>query len=181
MEKVQKIYNYLKKYSTILLDYMENNVAYSIIIISIILSILFCDRITFFILGIIVYILYLKKEKFEFEKRKFEIETIDLNYMNTDNPESISKILDNYIEDCFNRDVLFPRGLKKDEYINATTEREMLDALLDSVSNNISIQLRNKLDLYYGKDRTDIIIGRKCFVYVSLFAANSNKSTYNLR
>ena len=181
MEKIQKIYDYLKYYSSVLLDNMKNNVAYSLIVISIILSILFCDKFTFFILGIIVYILYLKKEKFEFEKRKFEIDSIDLRFMNVDNPESISKILDNYIEDCFNRDVLFPRGLKKDEYINATTEREMLDALLDSVSNNISIQLRNKLDLYYGKDRTDIIIGRKCFVYVSLFAANSNKSTYNLR
>ena len=181
MEKIRNLYNFLNYYSSILIDNMKNNVAYSLIVISIILSILFCDKFTFFILGIIVYILYLKKEKFEFEKRKFEIDSIDLRFMNVDNPESISKILDNYIEDCFNRDVLFPRGLKKDEYINATTEREMLDALLDSVTNNISVQLRNKLDLYYGKDRTDIIIGRKCFVYVSLFAANSNKSTYNLR
>ena len=181
MEKIQKIYDYFKNYLSVLLDNMKNNVVYSLIVISIILSILFCDKFTFFILGIIVYILYLKKEKFEFEKRKFEIDSIDLRFMNVDNPESISKILDNYIEDCFNRDVLFPRGLKKDEYINATTEREMLDALLDSVTNNISIQLRNKLDLYYGKDRTDIIIGRKCFIYVSLFAANGNKSTYKLR
>ena len=115
MEKIQKIYDYLKYYSLALLDNIKNNVAYSLIVISIILSILFCDKFTFFILGIIVYILYLKKEKFEFEKRKFEIDSIDLRFMNVDNPESISKILDNYIEDCFNRDVLFPRGLKKDE------------------------------------------------------------------
>ena len=181
MEKIQKIYNYLKNYLSVLLDNMQNNVAYSLIVISTILSILFCDKFTFFIFGIIVYILYLKKEKFEFEKRKFEIDSIDLRYMNVDNPESISKILDNYIEECFNRDVLFTRGLKKDEYINATTEQEMLNALLDSVTNNISFQLRNKLDLYYGKDRTDIVIGRKCFVYISLFVANNNKSTYNLR
>ena len=118
MEKIQKIYNYLKNYLSVLLDNMQNNVAYSLIVISTILSILFCDKFTFFIFGIIVYILYLKKEKFEFEKRKFEIDSIDLRYINVDNPESISKILDNYIEDCFNRDVLFPRGLKKDEYIN---------------------------------------------------------------
>ena len=74
MKKIRNLYNFLNHYSSILIDNMKNNVAYSLIAISIILSILFCDKFTFFIFAIIVYILYLKKEKFEFEKRNFAVQ-----------------------------------------------------------------------------------------------------------
>ena len=55
----------------------------------------------------------------------------------------------------------------------------MLNSLLNSVASELSPILRDKLELYYG-DQLDIILGRKCFITVSLFVANNNKNLYNV-
>ena len=128
--------------------------------------------------GSILYIFILINRKMEYQREKDKLAIIDLDKL-TDNEDSLKAILTNFVSDCFDRDVLFFRGLQDKEYINTKDEQEMLNALLESVASNMSPSLRTKLDMYYGQGRTDIILGRMCYQFVSLFVANNNKPIYN--
>ena len=64
-------------------------------------------------------------------------------------------------------------------YVNEKLENMLRDELLNSVIKNMSPYIRTKLDYYYGKGSTDIIIGRKCFIKVAMFAATNNKTIYS--
>ena len=96
----------------------------------------------------------------------------------SDKETGIDKILSDYVEECFARDVLFFRG-DTDSYINNKSENEMLNQLLDVCAANISPLMREKLEQYYGEGNVDKIIGRKCFSTVTVFVANKNKNIYH--
>lgn len=154
-----------------------NNKGLSILIITIILSILTGDRFTYFFWGTILYLLIHHTKRIEDKKESDRLKDIDFKLLGS-GEESLSAILDQFIADCFNRDVIFFRGVKDKEYINDKDEKEMLNTLLNSVASQLSPILRDKLKLYYGEE-LDIILGRKCFITVSLFVANNNKNIYN--
>lgn len=130
--------------------------------------------------GSILYIFILINRKMEYQREKDKLAIIDIDKLN-DGEESLKVILTSYVSDCFDRDVLFFRGLQDKEYINTKDEQEMLNALLESVASNMSPSLRTKLDMYYGQGRTDIILGRMCYQFVSLFVANNNKQIYSAK
>ena len=94
-----------------------------------------------------------------------------------DNKETITRIIDEYIENCFDRDVIFFRGISN-EYINSITEKELLKELIDNCITNMSPLIRKKLGLYFGEENIDIMIGRRCFSIVSMFVAQHNKNIY---
>ena len=130
--------------------------------------------------GSILYIFILINRKMEYQREKDKLAIIDIDKLN-DGPESLKVLLTSYVSECFDRDVLFFRGLQDKEYINTKDEQEMLNALLESVASNMSPSLRTKLDMYYGQGRTDIILGRMCYQFVSLFVANNNKQIYSAK
>ena len=154
-----------------------NNKGLSILIITIILSILTGDKFTYFFWGTVLYLLIHYTKRIEDKKESDRLKDIDFKLLGS-GEESLSAILDQFIADCFNRDVIFFRGVKDKEYINDKDEKEMLNTLLNSVASQLSPILRDKLKLYYGEE-LDIILGRKCFITVSLFVANNNKNIYN--
>ena len=172
-----KAKNSIRKYYNLLIDWISDHKGISLIVVfALIILLSKLDHIALF--GIIIYLLILKKEKNDHEKEMDYLKLIDFKLLD-DSEDSLSSILDKYISDCFNRDVVFFRGIKDKEYINAKDEKEMLDALMNSAVSNISPLLRKKIDLYYGEGQSDIIIGRKCFIVVSIFVANNNKAIYN--
>lgn len=172
-----KIKNFISKYFKDGLDWISNHKGISLIILFLIM-IFITKEYGISLFGIIIYLLILKKEKNDHEKEMDYLKLIDFKLLD-DTENGLSSILDKYITDCFNRDVVFFRGIKEKEYINAKDEKEMLDTLMNSAVSNISPLLRKKIDLYYGEGQSDIIIGRKCFIVVSLFVASKNKAIYN--
>lgn len=130
--------------------------------------------------GSILYTFILINRKMEYQREKDKLAIIDIDKLNN-GEESLKAILTSYVSECFDRDVLFFRGLQDKEYINTKDEQEMLNALLESVASNMSPSLRTKLDMYYGQGRTDIILGRMCYQFVSLFVANNNKQIYSAK
>lgn len=155
-----------------------DNKGLSILILSILLSILTRDNFTYFFWGTVLYLLIHHTNRIKEEKEYDKLQDIDFKLLGA-GEESLSAILDQFIADCFNRDVIFFRGIKDKEYINDKDEKEMLNTLLNSVASGLSPILRDKLALYYG-NQLDSILARKCFITVSLFVANNNKNIYNV-
>ena len=143
-----------------------------------ILGILLNQILEFLILYVvIVTLLYIGREYEDYKARKI-IDSLDVFKMGMDD-NSLSHLLDSYIDDCFTRDVLFFKGVHENMYVNEKLENMLRDELLNSVIKNMSPYIRTKLDYYDGKGSTDIIIGRKCFIQVSMFAATNNKTIYS--
>lgn len=172
-----KIKNFITKYCKTGLDWISDHKGISLIA-AFVLMIFLTKEYGIALFGIIIYLLILKKEKNDHEREMDYLKLIDFKLLD-DTENGLSFILDKYINDCFNRDVVFFRGIKDKEYINTKDEKDMLDTLMNSAISNISPLLRKKIDLYYGEGQSDIIIGRKCFIVVSLFVANNNKAIYN--
>ena len=172
-----KIKNFIIKYYNAGLDWISDHKGISLIA-AFVLMIFLTKEYGIALFGIIIYLLILKKEKNDHEREMDYLKIIDFKLLD-DTENGLSSILDKYINDCFNRDVVFFRGIKDKEYINTKDEKDMLDTLMNSAISNISPLLRKKIDLYYGEGQSDIIIGRKCFIVVSLFVANNNKAIYN--
>ena len=117
--------------------------------------------------------------------KKEKLENIDLEYigltLTTDSvlkKRSVTDLIGEYVEDCFNRDVLFFKPLAIKDYIPENEKEEMLTTLLDSAASNLSPEVREKLSLYVGEDNLHKIIARKALSIVTAFVANRNKAIY---
>lgn len=122
--------------------------------------------------GTVLYLLLLATNIFNYKKEKDAIDDIDISTFN-----KLDAVLDNYIQNCYTRDVGFYRP-KSNDYITEKEQNKELGELLDSVAKNISPSMREKLERYYGKHNVDSILARKCLVFISLLAANNNKNIY---
>lgn len=135
--------------------------------------------------GGILYSMILAKKYLDHRMYKETMDSIDIDrlMLPKDNPlikeQPISEIIGNYVEDCFNRDVLFFNVIKEDDYVDEPTEKRLLHELIDSVASNMSKPLRTKLALYYGEDSLDIVLGRKCLATVTLYVATHNHKIYD--
>ena len=164
-----------KNFITNILDYAQENPGISILLVSLILG-LSGNVWYYYFWGSILYIFVLINRRMNYQREKDKIDMIDLDVLSGET--NLNTILVDFVSQCFDRDVIFFRGLKEKEYINTKDEKEMLDTLLESVASNISPSLRSKLDMYYGPGRTDIILGRICYQVVTIFVANNNKAIY---
>ena len=90
----------------------------------------------------------------------------------------MDKILDLYIEECYNRDVGFFHPNIMNDYVSEKEQIALMQELKDSVASNMSKAFRKKLELYYGDDRLGSILSSKCFIYITLLAAGNNRVIY---
>lgn len=176
----------IEKLSEKIIDFVFNNVEKAIIYGAIILGILFANNILEPIIGgAIIYLSYWIKEYIVHKIEKEKIDSIDIERMGKtiDNKnviikKNISDILNDYIEDCFDRDVLFFSPVQNDDYINREMENKMLELLLDSAVSNMSSDVRLIMSKYYGEDSFNKILGRKCMGIITIFTAQHNKHIY---
>lgn len=115
-----------------------------------------------------------EKEKMD----SIDIEKIGLS-TKKEGPHTVTDLIGEYVEDCFNRDVLFFHPIKDSDFVDAKTEREMLEELLDSAASNMSPLLIKKLELYVGEGNVMRIVGRKCLTTITIFVASHNHRLYD--
>ena len=114
---------------------------------------------------------------------KDQLDSIDIDKigfgMEKKTERSITDLIGEYVEDCFNRDVIFFRPINDGDFVDAKTEREMLEELLDSAASNMSPLMVKKLELYVGEGNVMKIVGRKCLTTVTIFVASHNHKLYD--
>lgn len=115
-----------------------------------------------------------EKEKMD----SIDIEKIGLS-TKKEGPNTVTDLIGEYVEDCFNRDVLFFHPIKDTDFVDAKTENEMLEELLDSAASNMSKLLVKKLELYVGEGNVMKIVGRKCLTTITIFVASHNHRLYD--
>lgn len=131
------------------------------------------------ICGSILYLMILANRLLNHKMKKDRLNMINLKEFNDFNKiDGNENILDIYINDIFSRYIILNEGTINSTYINEKTEKAMLKALLDQCARNMSKDLRDKLMLYYGTEGFPNIMTEKCYIKVSLYAANINKSLY---
>ena len=113
---------------------------------------------------------------------RIDIDRIGLSIMDPNKPltkQSITNLLGEYVEDCFNRDVLFFNPIENKDFVDSATEKRLLNELLDSATSNISPLVIKKLGLYIGEENVMKIIGRKCLAHITIFVAQHNHILYD--
>ena len=156
-------------------NYIINHKGKSILVVSFLLSLM--DSCIWLFWGTVLYLLVELHRYLNYKMKRNDMNSLDVKLL-SDKDTGIDKILSDYVEECFARDVLFFRG-ETENYINNKSENEMLNQLLDVCAANISPLMREKLEQYYGEGNVDKIIGRKCFSTVTVFVANKNKNIYH--
>ena len=116
-------------------------------------------------------------------KEKEKMDSIDIEKIGLstkkEGPHTVTDLIGEYVEDCFNRDVLFFHPIKDSDFVDAKTEKEMLEELLDSAASNMSPLLVKKLELYVGEGNVMKIVGRKCLTTITIFVASHNHRLYD--
>lgn len=156
-------------------NYIINHKGKSILVVSFLLSLM--DSCIWLFWGTVLYLLVELHRYLNYKMKRNDMNSLNVKLL-SDKDTGIDKILSDYVEECFARDVLFFRG-DTENYINNKSENEMLNQLLDVCAANISPLMREKLEQYYGEGNVDKIIGRKCFSTVTVFVANKNKNIYH--
>lgn len=144
-----------------------------ILIASIAIFLISGDYIFPFVWATVLYLLTLAYRYLDYKKEK---ELLDL--IKFDQFQELDKILDAYIEECYNRDVGFFNPKIINDYISEKEQIRLMQELKNSVASNMSKSFRKKFELYYGEDRLDSILSTKCFIYITLLAAGNNSSIY---
>ena len=183
MEKIQTYYKTLiQKKDNFILTLMTFASVYPgwVILCTMMIIFPFNDLISISISGAIIYLAVLSKQ---YIKHKIEQETlnnIDMDRFgnSAENKKSVLDIINDYIENCFDRDVLFFNIVNNDDYIDTETERRLLNELLDSALINMSDKMRLKLAIYVTDESLTRIIARRCMMVVTIFVANHNKNIY---
>lgn len=153
---------------------INNNKGISILLAAVIIFGITGDYIFPFIWATVLYLLTILYKVTENKKEKEVLELLDLEGF-----KELNGILDSYVEECYNRDVGFFNPNIISDYISEKEQKRLMQELKDSVASNMSVNFRKKLELYYGENRVDSILATKCFIFVTLLAANNNQSIYN--
>lgn len=153
---------------------ISNNKGISILLASIIIFGITGDYVFPFIWATVLYLLTLLYNMLENKKEKEVLTLLDF-----DEFKELNGILDSYVEECYNRDVGFFNPNIISDYISEKEQKRLMQELKDSVASNLSASFRKKLELYYGENRVDTILATKCFIFITLLAANNNQSIYN--
>lgn len=86
------------------------------------------------------------------------------------------KIIDQIIDESFNEYLVFNRGYKgADSHISSEEEKEMVDKMVDLVSERISDTVKEKLESYYDKDSVPNIVSSKIYMAVMSYVITQNQ------
>ena len=125
----------------------------------------------------ILYAAVLCRELVNHKKEKDTLDSIDIHYFETANKE-LEDPLDGYIDSCINEYMILYRGLNNTAYINDKEEQNMRRGVLDIVASNFGPLMKKKFEMYYGHGQVTNVLAKKCFIRISLYVANVNKTLY---
>lgn len=132
---------------------------------------------TITICGAIIYGMIMLRELLNHKKEHDELTSLDIHYFETAS-KNLEDPLDGYIDTCINEYMLIYQGYKDTEYINSEMEKEIRKEVLELVASNIGPLMKKKFEMYYGHGRVEAILARKCFLRISLYVANVNKTLH---
>lgn len=164
----------LKTLYLFILDNINNHKGIYILLVSIVIYLISGDYVFPFVWATVLYLLTLAYDYLNYKKEKEMIELVEFDQF-----KELDKVLDKYIEECYNRDVGFFNPTAVSDYISENEQIRLMKELKDSVASNMSEVFKNKLELYYGKDRVANILSTKCFIFITLMAAGNNKAIYS--
>ena len=70
---------------------------------------------------------------------------------------------------------------QKEHYINQTEEREIVDRMIDKVSERISDTIYTKLELYYNSASVPDIVANKIYMAVMAYVIENNKTKTSVK
>lgn len=135
--------------------------------------------INYFIILLIIFLVYKVANKIANaykEKNKRELDLIQMS-MSTSLDE-MTQTIDSFINESI-QEFTVMNNIQDSKYINTELEQELRNFVMESVSGRISINLLNKLRLFYKEDIIPDLIAKKIFLTVTAFTAINNSGATN--
>lgn len=135
--------------------------------------------INYFIILLIIFLVYKVANKIANaykEKNKRELDLIQMS-MSTSLDE-MTQTIDSFINESI-QEFTVMNNIQDSKYINTELEQELRNFVMESVSGRISINLLNKLRLFYKEDIIPDLIAKKIFLAVTAFTAINNSGVTN--
>ena len=135
--------------------------------------------INYFIILLIIFLVYKVANKTANaykEKNKRELDLIQMS-MSTSLDE-MTQTIDSFINESI-QEFTVMNNIQDSKYINTELEQELRNFVMESVSGRISINLLNKLRLFYKEDIIPDLIAKKIFLAVTAFTAINNSGVTN--
>lgn len=135
--------------------------------------------INYFIILLIIFLVYKVANKIANaykEKNKRELDLIQMS-MSTSLDE-MTQTIDSFINESI-QEFTVMNNIQDSKYINTELEQELRNFVMESVSGRISINLLNKLRLFYKEDIIPDLIAKKIFLAVTAFTAINNSGATN--
>ena len=135
--------------------------------------------INYFIILLIILLVYKVANKTANaykEKNKRELDLIQMS-MSTSLDE-MTQTIDSFINESI-QEFTVMNNIQDSKYINTELEQELRNFVMESVSGRISINLLNKLRLFYKEDIIPDLIAKKIFLAVTAFTAINNSGATN--
>ena len=119
-----------------------------------------------------LYILILANRVVDMKKKKQNDDMYDPEV-----PDAVDKI----IQQCFDEFILMNTGYQKEHYINQTEEQEIVNRMIDKVSERISDTIYTKLELYYNSAAVPDIVANKIYMAVMAYVIENNKTKTSVK
>lgn len=135
--------------------------------------------INYFIILLVIFLIYRVANKIANsykEKNKRELDLIQMS-MST-SLEEMTQTIDSFINESI-QEFTVMNNIQDSKYINSELEQEMRLAVMESVSGRISINLLNKLRLFYKEDVIPDLIAKKIFLAITAYTAINNAGATN--
>lgn len=130
--------------------------------------------INYFIILLVILLVYKVANKIANsykEKNKRELDLIQMS-MSTSLDE-MTQTIDTFINESI-QEFTVMNNIQDSKYINTELEQELRNFVMESVSGRISINLLNKLRLFYKEDIIPDLIAKKIFLAVTAYTAINN-------
>ena len=135
--------------------------------------------INYFIILLVIFLIYRVANKIANsykEKNKRELDLLQMS-MST-SLEEMTQTIDTFINESI-QEFIVMNNIQDSKYINSELEQEMRLAVMESVSGRISINLLNKLRLFYKEDVIPDLIAKKIFLAITAYTAINNAGATN--
>ena len=135
--------------------------------------------INYFIILLIIFLVYKVSNKIANsykEKNKRELDLIQMS-MSTSLDE-MTQTIDTFINESI-QEFTVMNNIQDSKYINTELEQELRNFVMESVSGRISINLLNKLRLFYKEDIIPDLIAKKIFLAITAYTAINNAGATN--
>lgn len=135
--------------------------------------------INYFIILLVIFLIYRVANKIANsykEKNKKELDLLQMS-MST-SLEEMTQTIDSFINEAI-QEFTVMNNIQDSKYINTELEQEMRLSVMESVSGRISINLLNKLRLFYKEDIIPDLIAKKIFLAITAYTAINNAGATN--